>query len=248
LQSNGSTATTADSAMENHQYDKLKQDRPAKVIVTSEEGKDQLREKSPSTEGSIRINGSEHGSKYQVLTTGSQFNFVADCHCKVGTTLMIHRFNDSDNGYYSCQIIVSNNSCQLSSSPHGYVAVGEIRNERSMRCTFENQLPTPMCAENAASLVSQEMKCISESLNSATVTIGVYSTHIYNTNSAIAVTSTHMHNNIMVTLPETPFDREQNMVWVYGLMAVFIIVLVLSLVLVSIKCRTQRRSSKRSKI
>ena len=34
--------------MENHQYDKLKQDRPAKVIITSEEGIDQLREKSPS--------------------------------------------------------------------------------------------------------------------------------------------------------------------------------------------------------
>jgi hypothetical protein len=48
LQSNGSTATTADSAMENHQYDKLKQDRPAKTRVTSEEGNDQLREKSPS--------------------------------------------------------------------------------------------------------------------------------------------------------------------------------------------------------
>ena len=50
LQSNGSTATCtrADSAMENDHYDKLKQDRPAKPIVTSEEGKDQVREKSPS--------------------------------------------------------------------------------------------------------------------------------------------------------------------------------------------------------
>ena len=45
LQSNGSTATRANSAMENHQYDKLKQHTP---IVNSEEGKDQLREKSLS--------------------------------------------------------------------------------------------------------------------------------------------------------------------------------------------------------
>ena len=42
LQSNVSTATRSDSVMENHQYDKLKQDRPAKAIVTSEEGIDQL--------------------------------------------------------------------------------------------------------------------------------------------------------------------------------------------------------------
>jgi hypothetical protein len=48
LQSNGSTATTADSAMENHQYDKLKQDQSAKATVTRKEGKDQLRVKSPS--------------------------------------------------------------------------------------------------------------------------------------------------------------------------------------------------------
>lgn len=45
LQSNGSTAIRASSAMENHQYDKLKQDTP---IVNNEEGKDRLREKSPS--------------------------------------------------------------------------------------------------------------------------------------------------------------------------------------------------------
>ncbi|MCG8625959.1 MAG: hypothetical protein MJE68_28675 [Proteobacteria bacterium] len=123
----------------------------------------------------------------------------------------------------------------------------ETMNARSMTCNFENQLFIPICAEE--STVSEEIRCTSESLNSAinivpTVTIGPYSTHIYNTDSTstAAVTS-------IVTLPETPFDhdRQQNMVWVYGLMTVFlfvIIVLVLSLILVSIKYRTQQKPSK----
>ena len=184
----------------------------------------------------IIVNGSEHGSKYQVLTTVSQF--VADCRCQIGTTLMIHRFNHSDNGYYSCQIdlVVSDNSRLLRSSPSGYVALGETTNERSMTCKFEHQLPTPICAEDATSIILEETRCPSESLKFATFTTstGPYSTHIYNTNS---VTS-------MVTLPET---EQQNMVWIYGLMIVFvlvIIILVLSLVLVSIKCRTQQKRSK----
>lgn len=53
LQSSNSSATRADSAMENSQYDKLKQDRSAKDTVTSEEGNNQmdnLRDKSPSPE------------------------------------------------------------------------------------------------------------------------------------------------------------------------------------------------------
>ena len=195
-------------------------------------------------EDKIIANGSEHGSKYQVLTTGSQI--VADCRCKIGSILIVHSFNNRDNGYYSCQIdlTVPDNSRLLRSS-RGYVAVGETMNERSMTCMFEHQLATPMCAEE--STVSEEIMCTLESLNSAvnilpTVTIGPYSTHIYNTDSTstAAVTS-------MVTLPETPFDRQQNMVWVYGLMTVFllvIIVLVLSLVLVSIKRRTQQKPSK----
>ena len=157
--------------------------------------------------------------------------FVADRRCKIGTTLAIHRFNYSDNGHYSCQIdlFTSDNIHLLRSSPSGHVAVGEIMNERSMICMFEHQLTAPMCAEE--SIVSEEIRCTSESLNSAvniapTDTIGPYSTHIYNTDSTstAAVTS-------MVTLPETPFDRQQNIVWVYGLMTVFlfvIIVLVLS--------------------
>ena len=157
-------------------------------------------------ENRIIINGSEHGSKYQVLTTVSQF--VADCRCKIGSTLVIHRFNHSDNGYYSCQIVltVSDNSHLLRSSPRGYVAVGETANERSMTCMFEHQLTTPMCAEE--STVSEEIRCTSESLNSAvnivpTDTIGPYSTHIYNTDSTAAVSDTSM-----VTLPETRFDRQ----------------------------------------
>ena len=55
LQSNGSSATRADSAMENPHYDKLKPERPAIDVVTSKEDKDKivmgnLREKSPSPE------------------------------------------------------------------------------------------------------------------------------------------------------------------------------------------------------
>ena len=196
-------------------------------------------------EDRIIVNGSERGSKYQVLTTVSKM--LADCLCKIGTTLMIHRFNHSDSGYYSCQIdlTVSDASRLLRSSPSGYVAVGETVNERSMICMFEHQLITPMCAEE--STVSEEIRCTSESLNSAinivpTDTIGPYSTHTYNTDSTAAVSDTSM-----VTLPETPFDRQQNMVWVYGLITVFllvIIVLVLSLVLVSIKYRAQQKPSK----
>ena len=201
----------------------------------------------------IIVNGSEHGSKYEVLTTESQF--VADCHCKIGTTLIIHRFNHRDNGYYSCQIdltvTVSDNSHLLRSSPRGYLAVGETANERSMTCKFERRLFAPICAEESRTTASEEIICISKSLNSAvniaiapTVTIGPYSTHIYNTNSTSTAAVTSMATSIS---PETPFDRQQNMAWVYGLMTVFlfvIIVLVLSLVLVSIKCRTQQKLSK----
>ena len=200
--------------------------------------------------GSIRsrVNASEYDNKYRILTTGSQF--VANGRCKIGTTLIIYQFNHSDNGYYSCQIhvdLITSDTIHLvlRSSPSGYVAVGETMNERSMVCNFEHRLATPICAEQ--STVSVEIRCTSESLNSAinivpTDTIGPYSTHIYNSDSTstTAVTS-------MVTLPETPFDRQQNMVWVYGLMTVFlfvIIVLVLSLVLVSIKRRTQQKPSK----
>ena len=41
-----------------------------------------------TTDDRIIINGSDHGSKYQVLTTGSRI--VADCRCRIGTTLTIH--------------------------------------------------------------------------------------------------------------------------------------------------------------
>jgi ABC-type phosphate transport system permease subunit len=77
--------------------------------------------------------------------------------------------------------------------------------------------------------------------------IGLHSTHIYKSNLTTAVTT-------MVTLVESPFDRQQNniMVWVYGVMTVFLLVfilLVLSLVLVSIsKCGTQQKSSKHNNI
>lgn len=52
LQSSGSSATRADSAMETPQYDKLKQDRPAKDVVTSEGNNqmDNLQEKNLSPE------------------------------------------------------------------------------------------------------------------------------------------------------------------------------------------------------
>ena len=154
----------------------------------------------------IIVNGSEHGSKYQILTAASKI--VADCHCRIGTHLIIHRFNHSDNGYYSCQIdlTVPDNSHLLRSSPRGYVAVGETTNERSMTCNFENQLFTPICAEE--STVSEESRCTSESLNSAinivpTVTIGPYSTYIYNTDS----TSTAAVTSIVTSIsPETPLD------------------------------------------
>jgi hypothetical protein len=191
-----------------------------------------------TTEGSIRVNSSEHGNKYQILITGSQV--LANCHCKIGTALIINRFNHSDNGYYWCQIIISDNSHLLRSSPRGYVAVDEIMNERSLTCTFEHQISTPMCAED---VTSQETRCASDSAVyiTPTITTGLYSTHIYNTNLTTAVTS-------IVTLPEIPLDREQNMIWVYGVMAVFllvIIVLVLCLVLVIIsKCSTQQKLSK----
>ena len=192
--------------------------------------------------GSIRTNGVSqtdslrHSDKYYIITSGSQA--VANGHCNIGTTLIIYRFNHSDNGYYWCQI-VSNNSCLLRPSPRGYVAVSDTMNERL--CTFERQLPRPICAEDATSLSSEEMECISESTINImpTATIGPYSMHIYNITSTTA--------SSMVTSHNTPFDREENMVWVYGLVAVFllvIIVLVLSLILVSVKYRKQQKQSK----
>ena len=205
-----------------------------------------------SNEGSIRMNGSGHISqsewysdKYHIITSDPQA--TANGHCNIGSTLTIHRFNYSDNGYYWCQI-VSNNSCLLQPSPSEYAAINEIMNGNSMICKFERQLPTPACAEEATP-ISEEIRCSSGALNSAlnimpTVTLGSHSTYVYNTSSTTA-TST-------VTLLEIPFDRKQNiMLWAYGIMSVFllaIIVLVLSLVIVSIKCRIQQKQSKHNTV
>ena len=82
LQSNGSTATRADSAMENDHYDKLKQDRPAKPSVASEEGKDQVREKSPSptyAELSVREKIPKV-SKYLIEVKVQQKNYELESH------------------------------------------------------------------------------------------------------------------------------------------------------------------------
>ena len=82
LQSNGSTATRADSAMENNHYDKLKQDSPAKPSVTSEDGKDQVREKSPSptyAELSVREKIPKV-SKYQTEVKVQQKNCELESH------------------------------------------------------------------------------------------------------------------------------------------------------------------------
>ena len=154
----------------------------------------------------------------------------ADGHCNFATTLMINRFNHSDNGYYWCQI-VSNSSCLLRPSPRGYVVVGAIMTDQS--CNFGHQLATPICAEDATLL--EEMGCIS--LSSATVIMPTpivnYSVQIYNS---------------MTTLDDNKeFTREDNMIWLYGLMTAFllvIIVLVLTLTIVSVKCRTLQKRSK----
>ena len=216
-----------------------------------------------STEGGIQIDSSRqisqfdwHSDKYQILTSDPLA--AANGRCIIGSALTINRFNHSDNGYYWCQI-VSNNSClfmvaekdtiPLQPSPHGYIAVGEIMNEHS--CTYEYRLLTPMCAEEATSQFSADIGCSSDSLKNImpTVTIGSHSTYIYNINS-----STYIYNinsttaTSTVTLLDTTFDREQNiMLWVYGVTAVFllvIIVLVLTLIIiVSIKYRTQQKQS-----
>ena len=201
-------------------------------------------------EGSIRINDVSQtdilrpSDKYNILTSHSQA--AANGHCNIGTTLTIYRFNHSDNGYYWC-LIVSNNSCLLQPSPRGYVAVDETTNEHS--CTFERLLPIPICAENAISQASEEMECISESISLTSImptTIGLYSRDIryHNINSTTTATSAvTLHDN-------TDFDKEENMVWVYGLVTVFllvVIVLVLSLVIVSIKYRTQQKYGKHNR-
>lgn len=195
------------------------------------------------TNGYEQISQSDGPSgKYKVLTSGPRA--AANDHCNFGTTLIINRFNHSDNGYYWCQI-VSNNSCPLRPSPHGYVAVGETMNEPS--CTFERQLPRPICAEDATFQMTEGMGCISESISlNSTIklmptVINPYSIHIYNINSTTLMATS------MVNSHDTSFDREENMVWVYGLVTVcllVIIVLVLSLVIVSVKCRTQQKQSK----
>lgn len=189
--------------------------------------------------GSIRTNGVSqtdslrHSDKYYIITSGSQA--VANGHCNIGTTLIIYRFNHSDNGYYWCQI-VSNNSCLLRPSPHAYVAVGETMNEHS--CTFEHQLPRPICAENATLLKDSEMGCISSSSVIVMMPTPIlhYTVHFYNSTTA----TTTLHNN-------KEFTRKDNMTWLYGLMTVFllaIIILVLTVAIVSVKCRTLQNRSK----
>ena len=195
------------------------------------------------------MNGSEHISQsdessdiYQILNTVPRA--VANGHCLFGTTLTIYRFNHSDNGYYWCQI-VSNNNCPLLSSSRGYAAVGDDES-----CMFECQLTSPICAEGAESPTSEEMGCVSLTptirIMSTTIPIGPYSTHNYNNTmyslslSTTATSTITLHDNI-------DFDRDDNMVWLYGLIIVFllvIIILVLSLVFMSIKYRIQQKRSK----
>lgn len=205
--------------------------------------------------GSITTNSSEHifeidgsSSKYQILITDPVPG--ADGHCNFGTTLIINRFNHSDNGYYWCQIL-SNNNCLLQPSPRAYAAVGEIMNQPL--CNFYHLFPTRFCAEDATSQMSEKMGCISESisLNSMVkimpTVIDPYSTHTYNTNSTTTARVDRTTTSMVTLHDNTDFDREDNMVWVYGLVTVFllvIIILILSLVIVSIKYRTQQKPSK----
>ena len=216
-----------------------------------------------STEGGIRMNSSGHISqsdwhsdKYRILTSDPQA--AANGRCIIGSALTINRFNHSDDGYYWCQI-VSNNSCLfmlaekdtilLQPSTRGYIAVGEIMNEHS--CTYEYQLLTPICAEEATSRISEDIGCSSDSLKNImpTVTIGSHSTYVYSINSLTYIYNINSTTaTSTVTLLDTTFDREQNiMLWVYGMTAVFllvIIVLALTLIIiVSIKCRTHQKQS-----
>ena len=198
-----------------------------------------------TNESTIRMNSSERisqsdgsSNKYQILTT---FNPIItnDGHCNIGTTLIINQFNHSDNGYYWCQIVSNNNYCPLLPSPCGYVAVGGIMNYRS--CNFQRRLPFPMCAEDAPSLTSKEMGCVSTAMIMPTTVavLGPYSIHNYKINSTTATSTIIVHDN-------KDFDRdENNMIWLYGLMAAFllIIVLVLILVVVTIKLRIQQKQS-----
>ena len=156
--------------------------------------------------------------KYQILTSGPRA--VTNGHCNIGTYLIINRFNHSDNGYYWCQIISNNNCLLLQPSPYGYIAVGEIMNERS--CTLERQLSTPICAED-----SEMGSCISSSSTIVHVIMPTTTIHyIYNSTTA------------WTTLQDNKeFTREDNMTWLYGLMVAFllvIIVLVLTLAIVSV--------------
>ena len=200
--------------------------------------------KLTNNEDNIRRNSSEHNiisqsdrpsGKYRIQNSEPQT--VANGHCSIGTILTIYRFNHSDNGYYWCQIVSNNSNCLLLPSPRGYIAVGETMTDLS--CTFERQLPRPMCAENASSLMSEEMECDFTAKITPTV-IDPYSTHTYNINSTIATSTKILHDT-------KNFGTEENMVWVYGLttaLLLVIIVLVLSLVVMSIKYRIQQKPSK----
>ena len=186
----------------------------------------------------------QNSSEQNITDSGEFSNYVyIDGYCYISSSLIIYNFNNSDNGHYWCQIMAKN--CPLQSSPNEYIAVSEdMAINSSQSCIFDHSLIPPMCAEDTTSSIRDDMRC--DPLHS-TVTMAMpavnisYSTHYYNSTTTTVTTTSHNNKGL---------DKEDNMLWLYGLIAtifLFIIfVLVLSLVVVSLKHRAQQKQSKQN--
>ena len=191
--------------------------------------------------GSTKMDSNEHipqsNSKYQIQTLSMPIN-NSDGSCFVGTNLEIRNFNFSDNGYYWCQII--SNNCLLGPSPRGYVAVGEEVTMSSHSCTINDNLISPMCAEDNTSLSLEKGRCLPlSSFITMTASAAAASHSIYPYHSTTGIFTSHV------------IEREDNMIWLYGLMTAFllvIIILALSLVFVIVKHKAQQKRSKLKRI
>lgn len=194
----------------------------------------------------VMIESGVHNEKYCILKINGGNSDGTDCH--ISSTLIIYNFNQSDNGYYWCQIIA--NSCPLQPSPHQYTAVNEAIGARDQMCQLNHYLFPPLCAENdTSSIISDDnsIGCLSLSssknlimaaMATSTATVNIsYSTYYHNTTTS---TITSQDNEGHVT-----FERKESMTWLYYgsamIVLLFIIfVLVLSVVVMGIKFRTKQ--------
>ena len=106
-------------------------------------------------------------------------NFVRCCFTSF--TLLIHQFNQSDDGYYWYQI--SANNFHLQPSPSGYISRMNVKmlgtNNRScLPGEFIHHLNPPVCAENSMRAISHRVTCTSQTVTTISQSVEIVTTDV----------------------------------------------------------------------